>query len=88
MEVGIREIRNRFSGYLAKVKQGETLVITERNIPVAKLMPLQEQVPAEILNLVSAGLVSWKGGKPKGLTVLPEVHGAKTMAGIIVDDRR
>ncbi|MCD5407572.1 MAG: type II toxin-antitoxin system prevent-host-death family antitoxin [Desulfotomaculum sp.] len=88
MEVGIREMRNHFSGYLIKVKKGETLIITERNIPIAKLMPLQKQVPAEISNLVSAGLVSWKGGKPKGLAVLPEGHGTKTMAEIVMEDRQ
>ncbi|HAG06571.1 MAG TPA: prevent-host-death protein, partial [Peptococcaceae bacterium] len=33
MEAGIREVKNRFSEYLRRVKQGEIVVITERNVP-------------------------------------------------------
>lgn len=88
MEVGIREIKNRFSHYLRRVKQGETLVITERNTPVARLVPIQMQVPPELLSLVEAGLVCWKGGKPQGLTVPPAVKGGKTLAEMVTEGRR
>jgi prevent-host-death family protein len=88
MDVGIREIKSRFSRYLARVKQGETLIITERNTPVAKLVPIQEQAPPEILGLVTAGLASWRGGKPQGLTSPPATQGTKTLADMVAEDRR
>jgi len=38
--VGVREIRQNLSVYLARVKRGEALEITERGQPVAMLAPL------------------------------------------------
>jgi prevent-host-death family protein len=37
--VGIRELRQNLSKYLAKIKQGETFVVTERGVEVARLSP-------------------------------------------------
>jgi prevent-host-death family protein len=54
--VGVRELRQNLSRYLARVKQGERLVVTERNRPVAVLEPTTEQDdPLE--RLIAAGLV-------------------------------
>ena len=41
-EVGIRELRQGLSRYLDRVRQGERLVVTDRNRPVALLTPLPE----------------------------------------------
>jgi len=37
--VGVRELRQNLSRYLADVKQGETFVVTERGREVARLSP-------------------------------------------------
>lgn len=37
--VGIRELRQNLSVYLRRVKQGETLAVTERGHTVARLVP-------------------------------------------------
>jgi prevent-host-death family protein len=39
--IGVRELRQNASRYLARVKAGETLEITERGTPIAKLAPVQ-----------------------------------------------
>lgn len=44
--VGIRELRQDLSRYLARVKKGERLVVTDRNKPVAMLGPLPEEEDA------------------------------------------
>jgi len=36
----VRELRQNLSVYLRRVRQGETLEVTERGEPVARLMPL------------------------------------------------
>jgi prevent-host-death family protein len=87
-KVGVRNIKNSFSKYLSRVKQGETLIITERGTPVAKLVPFQQKLPEEIENLLAAGLASWKGGKPAGLPHPPKVKEGRTVAGIVTEDRR
>jgi len=38
--IGARELKTRLGGYLQRVRQGRTLVITDRGEPVAKLKPL------------------------------------------------
>ena len=37
--VGIRELKNRLSQYLKRVRAGERLVVTERGKPVAIISP-------------------------------------------------
>lgn len=37
--VGIRELRQNLSVYLRRVKRGESLEVTERGTPVARLVP-------------------------------------------------
>ncbi len=36
----IAEARNRLSAYLELVRRGETILITDRNVPVAQIVPL------------------------------------------------
>lgn len=43
-KVGSRELKNRLGRYLAQVERGETIVVTDRGRPVAKLGPV---VPPE-----------------------------------------
>jgi prevent-host-death family protein len=37
--VGVRELRQNLSKYLGQVKDGETFVVTERGVEVARLSP-------------------------------------------------
>lgn len=37
--VGVRELRQNLSKYLSEVKEGETFVVTERGVEVARLSP-------------------------------------------------
>ncbi|SHJ00660.1 type II toxin-antitoxin system Phd/YefM family antitoxin [Desulfofundulus thermosubterraneus] len=88
MKAGIREVKNRFSEYLRQVKQGEILVITERNVPVTRLVPVQEKGQLPVLTLVDEKLASWQGGKPRGAAVPPAVPGTASIAALVVEDRR
>lgn len=38
----ISEAKNRLSAYIDLVRKGETVLITDRNTPVAQLVPLQQ----------------------------------------------
>lgn len=88
MEAGIRNVKNRFSEYLRRVKQGETLLITERRVPVAKLVPLKEDERQPILALTERGLASWRGGKPRGVAIPPPIRGTVSIAALVAEDRR
>jgi prevent-host-death family protein len=40
--VGIRELKNSLSNYVREVNDGATIIVTDRGLPVAKLVPLTE----------------------------------------------
>ena len=39
MEVGIRELKAKLSEHLQRVDEGETIIVTDRGRPVARLVP-------------------------------------------------
>jgi prevent-host-death family protein len=51
--VGVRELRQNLSVYLARVKEGETLEVTEHGQPVAELRPRQP-TPVSIIDRMIA----------------------------------
>jgi len=59
--VGTRELKNRLSQYLRRVKAGETIVITERGKPVGQIVPLQVDLTGRLNKLAEAGVIEWNG---------------------------
>jgi len=54
--VNVAELKNRLSKYLTFAKGGEEIVIRDRNLPVAKLVPFSaDEGSEEELLLVAAG---------------------------------
>jgi prevent-host-death family protein len=54
--VNVAELKNRLSAYLTYAKSGEVVIIRDRNLPVAKLIPfIAEDASEEELTLVAAG---------------------------------
>jgi prevent-host-death family protein len=54
--VNIAELKNQLSKFLTFAKGGEEIIIRERNLPVAKLVPFSsEEATEEELLLVAAG---------------------------------
>ncbi len=64
--VGIRELKSKLSYYLAQVKEGEPVEVTERGVPIAVIMPPARTEQDVMQDLVRRGIVSWSGGKPQG----------------------
>ena len=64
--VGVAELRQNISVYLRRVREGETLVVTDRNRPVAVLGPAPSAASA-LDRLIAAGRVS-----PPTRSELPE----------------
>lgn len=55
--IGVAELRQNLSRYLRRVEQGERLVVTDRNRPVAELGP-PPTTGSELDRLLAAGRVS------------------------------
>jgi prevent-host-death family protein len=71
----VSKLKASLSEYLARVKAGEEVIVTERGKPIAKIVPLsrdQAEVPAHLLELARAGLIRLGSGKfPKGFWTMP-----------------
>lgn len=57
--VNIADLKNNLSAWLEQVRNGEELVVKDRNTPIARLLPLAEgfDLDAEEEALVAAGLM-------------------------------
>lgn len=78
------QLKSRLSEYLRRVKAGGELVITERGVPVAKLVPLDaaERRTTRRLRLSKTGIVRPGRGKlPKLLQTPPS--GAEAGRGVL-----
>ena len=86
--VGVRDLKDRLSSVLRRVKEGESVVVTERRRPIALLVPTCE-VGTEVLvrELAQAGRISWQGGKPSGSDDLPRTRGP-SVSEAVLEDRR
>ena len=83
--VGIKTLKARLSEYVAKARQGDRIVITDRGREVAELIPLSKERQA-VKSLAEKGRVKWGGGKPTGTRGV-KVKG-KPVAETIIEDRR
>lgn len=61
-KVGLRELKNRLGTYIAKVRAGETVVVTDRGEVVAELKPPTPTEDAGLLEMARRGEATL--GKP------------------------
>jgi len=54
--VNVAELKNQLSAYLHQARAREELLVRDRNIPIAKIIPLQEEdAEGDELSLVASG---------------------------------
>ena len=71
----VAKLKASLSEYLARVKAGEEVTVTERGKPIAKIVPIgreQPEVSAHLIEMARAGLIRLGSGKlPKGFWKMP-----------------
>jgi prevent-host-death family protein len=92
MQASIREMKNRLSQYIKRVRAGREVVITDRGKPVARLVPVGPEVSEEADIVARTLALPWvrpgKGGKPKGSRKGVALRGkGPTAAEIVLQDR-
>jgi prevent-host-death family protein len=91
-KVGVRELRQNLSKYLDRVKDGESLTVTERGREVARLIPSREGLSPTARRLVEEyGATLAKGDLIEAidnLPPLPEPFPDGTTDAFIEEDRR
>lgn len=88
----VSKLKASLSEYLAKVKAGEEVLVTDRGTPIARLIPVERNetaVPAHLLMLEKAGLAHIGSGKIKaGFWDLPRPKDKKGLAlKALIEDR-
>lgn len=90
--VGVRDLKNRLAHYLARAKQGEEVVVTERGRPVAILTSIEsverpKSLEAQLARLAASGLVALPTGKRLRRVRRVRVAGPP-VSRTILEDRR
>ncbi len=91
-KIGSRELKNRLGAYLHAVKRGQSLVITDRGKPIAKLSPLDhdetsfESIEQSLKKLEDEGLL--RLGKRPFAKFRPVASRGKPASEMIIEDRR
>ena len=86
--VGARELKARLGAYLRRVRQGRTLVVTDRGQPIAELRPIEtgSGIDAVLAKLVAAGTVTRTVDKPLS-PFRPLQSRGRSAAAAVVEDR-
>ena len=85
--VGVRELKTRLGTYLQRVRQGQTVIVTDRGEPIAELRPLETATDADavLANLDAAGAVT----RPTRPTLPPfrpiTSRGGSATAAVVAD---
>jgi prevent-host-death family protein len=87
--VGVRELRQNLSVYLDRVKQGETLDVTEHGQPIAQLGPRPAKPMSIIDQLIADGRITPAKVDHRTLPPPPSVPdpSGKTLTEILLEMR-
>ena len=87
-EIGVRELRQHASRWLARVRAGESFLVTDRGRPVAQLGPVQ-QVHGGLTALIDQGRAVPGGGGLLDTDPLPPIRraGARSLGELLEEQR-
>ena len=85
-EIGVRELRQHASRWLARVQAGEAFVVTDRGRPVARLGPLEE-LPTGLAALFDQGRAVPGAGDLLEAEPLPATNGQPSLDRILDEQR-
>ena len=88
IRVGTRELKSKLSEYLRRVKNGQTIIVTERGKVIAQLGPASQSVEERIWAMVDAGLADWNGKRLKSHKPRIINKSGRLISDMVVEDRR
>ncbi|MGH8673583.1 MAG: type II toxin-antitoxin system Phd/YefM family antitoxin [Burkholderiales bacterium] len=85
--VSVRELKSRLSHYLRLARKGESVVITDRGVPIGRIVPMGQDLGQRLAAMREAGLAQWSGRRLRPRRPAARVRGRKTVAQLLVEDR-
>lgn len=89
-EIGSRELKTRLGAYLRQVRDGATILVTDRGEPIAELRPLRTASTSEekrFSELATAGLLTPRSRKELTKRETPVRAKGRPISETIVEDR-
>lgn len=88
VRVDIREFKAHLEAYLRRVKAGEVVEMVERGKPIGRLIPEGKSVAERLQAMAQKGWVVLPREKFRPCKPVAQVKGRKTVAELLVKDRR
>lgn len=89
--IGSRELKTRLGSYLRRVREGATLIVTDRGEPVAELRPIDPAtltLDTRIRKLVAAGVLAQEVREGGPLPPFkPIVSRGGSVSAAVIEDR-
>ena len=82
VEVGIRELRADLSKWVARVRKGDEVVVTDRGTPVARLVPAKERT---LDRLIREGVVEPPAARKR--PVPKPIEGTRGISDLVIEGR-
>jgi antitoxin (DNA-binding transcriptional repressor) of toxin-antitoxin stability system len=89
-QVSVTELKNQLSRYLRLVKQGVTVEVLERSVPIARLEALRDpgrRGSADLEGLVRDGIVARAARKPRSGRLPPPVRARGDAVRALIEER-
>ncbi len=87
LRVGTRELKNKLSEYLRRVKAGETIIVTEHGKSIGQIVPIKPTVEERLRMMVDAGQAEWNGKKLRHYQPVSVNKGDHQLSDLVVEDR-
>jgi prevent-host-death family protein len=86
MDVAVSELRAHLSDYLDKAREGAEVVITDRGVPIARLLGLTTTATLE--RLVADGVIARAAGPRPRASGQPRPRPRRPVADLVSEQRR
>ncbi|MBW6472779.1 MAG: type II toxin-antitoxin system prevent-host-death family antitoxin [Anaerolineaceae bacterium] len=87
LKVGTRELKNKLSEYLRRVKAGEIITVTEHGKRIGQIIPIKPTLEEKIQTMVETGQAEWNGLKLPSYTPSVIHKSDKQLSDLVIEDR-
>ncbi len=87
-QVSIRELKSRLSYYIRLARSGQSILITDRGVPVGRIVPLMTKLEQRIEAMRDSGDVLWNGNRLGPVTPVKKQRGTRTVSDMLIADRK
>jgi prevent-host-death family protein len=87
VRVGTRELKNKLSEYMRRVKAGQVITVTERGKTIGQIIPVKASTQERLQAVVEAGIAEWDGEKPKAYRPKAVNSSSRQVSDLVTEDR-